>query len=122
VKLLFAKMSWVGQSQHDVQRLGEVFKLINTSNSGFLTKLEFYRGLADSYGDMGFTEGEWESMFQLMETTEDGFFNYQSYIYGVSAYQRLLNEKKIRETFQLIDINGDGWLDLDELRPFLDEE
>ena len=61
-------------------------------------------------------------MFQLMETTDDSFFNYTSYIYGISSYQRLINEKKIRETFHMIDVNGNGELDLAELRPILEEE
>lgn len=51
-----------------------------------MTKLDFYRGLADNYGDMGFTEEEWESMFHRIETNDDGFFNYSSYIFGVSSF------------------------------------
>ena len=48
--------------------MAEVFRLINVSGSGSLSKMEIFRGLADSYGDMGFTEAEWESMFELMDT------------------------------------------------------
>lgn len=48
--------------------LGEVFRLINVSGNGFLTKMDVLQGLADNFGDMGFTENEWESMFELMET------------------------------------------------------
>lgn len=121
-KLLFSKMSWIHESQNQVCRLSEVFKLINVSGNGFLTKLDFYRGLADNYGDMGFSEEEWESMFHRIETNDDGFFNYSSYIFGVSSFQRLVNEKKIRESFHLIDVNGDGLLNMAELRNILDEE
>ena len=49
-------------------KLAEVFRLINISGSGYLTKMEVFQGLADNYGDMGFSEAEWESMFELMET------------------------------------------------------
>jgi len=51
-----------------VMRMAEVFRLINVSGSGSLSKMEIFRGLADNYGDMGFTEAEWESMFELMDT------------------------------------------------------
>ena len=30
--------------------------------------MDIFEGLADNYGDMGFSETEWESMFELMET------------------------------------------------------
>ena len=43
--------------------------MINVSGSDVLTKMEVFRGLADNYGDMGFKESEWESMFELMETS-----------------------------------------------------
>ena len=53
---------------------------------------------------MGFNEAEWESMFQLMETSADESFNFQAFVLGVSAYQRSINQNKIREVFQLIDL------------------
>ena len=62
-QLLFTKMSWVSNSQETVVRLAEVFRQINVTGSHHLTKLEFYQGLADNFGDMGFNEAEWESMF-----------------------------------------------------------
>ena len=67
-------------------RLADMFRQINVSGSGFLTKIEVFRALADNYGDMGFKENDWESMFELMETNQDDHFNFQSYVYGVSAY------------------------------------
>lgn len=71
VKLICTKMSWICQSQQVVMRMAEVFRLINVSGSGSLSKMEIFRGLADNYGDMGFTEAEWESMFELMDTNQD---------------------------------------------------
>ena len=70
-QLLFTKMSWVSNSQETVVRLAEVFRQINVTGSHHLTKLEFYQGLADNFGDMGFNEAEWESMFELMDTNQD---------------------------------------------------
>ena len=99
--------------------IGEIFKLINVSGNGFLTKMDIFQGLADNFGDMGFTELEWESMFELMETNQDGFFNFEQFIYGVSAYQRGINQTKIRETFHMIDVKGDGQIELNQLRMIL---
>ena len=64
-------MSWIPQSQQTVLRLAELFRLINVSGNGLLTKMDVFHGLADSYGAMGYTEEEWESMFELMETNQD---------------------------------------------------
>lgn len=41
-----------------------------------LTKMDVFRGLADNWGDMGFSEAEWESMFQLMEANYDDNINF----------------------------------------------
>jgi len=76
-KMLFTKMAWVQQSQDVVLRLANVFRNINVSGTGYLRKKDFYRGLADTYGDMGFSESEWESMFELMEVNlVDGSFDF----------------------------------------------
>ena len=48
--------------------------------------MDVFHGLADSYGAMGYTEEEWESMFELMETNQDNQFSFQNFIYGVSAF------------------------------------
>ena len=40
----------------------------------------------------------------------------------MSAYQRGINQAKIRETFHLIDTKGIGQLDLNELRLVLQDE
>ena len=44
-------------------RLAEVFRHINVKETGQLSREEFLIGLADHFGDMGFTEEAWESMF-----------------------------------------------------------
>ena len=89
---LFNKMSWVSQSQQIVMSLGEVFRDINVSGNGFLTKMDVLQGLADNFGDMGFSESEWESMFSIIETNqEDGYFNFEQFVFGVAAYQRGIN-------------------------------
>jgi len=69
-------------------RLADVFRSINISGNWQLTKMEVYRGLADNYGDMGFSEAEWEGMFELMETynNKDESINFQQFVYGVAAY------------------------------------
>lgn len=115
-------MAWIIESQQTVLRLADLFRQINISGSGFLTKIEVFNALADSYGDMGFKESDWESMFELMETNQDDHFNFQSYVYGVSAYQRGINQTKCRETFHLLDVKGDGQLDLNQMRMVLQDE
>ncbi len=69
-------MAWVSASQDTVARLADVFRQINISGSGMLTKIQIYRGLADNFGDMGFKEAEWENMFQLMDTNQDEDINF----------------------------------------------
>ena len=39
--------------------------------------MDIYQGLADNFGDMGFSETEWEAMFELIEINQDGFFNFE---------------------------------------------
>ena len=55
-----------------------MFRTMNVSGSWQLSKIEIYRGLADHFGDMGFTEAEWENMFALMESTpgKDESYNF----------------------------------------------
>ena len=41
-----------------------------------MTKMDILKGCADNYGDLGFSESEWESMFELMETNQDDYFTF----------------------------------------------
>lgn len=78
--------------------------------------------MADNFGDMGFSEAEWESMFELMETNADESFNFHAFIQGIAAYQRSINLSKIREIFQLIDLQGKNKFELQHVRLILQEE
>lgn len=84
--------------------------------------MDIYEGLADNFGDMGFSETEWESMFELMETNQDELFTFEQFVFGIAAYQRGINQTKIRETFHLIDVRGDGQIELNQLKTILQQE
>ena len=60
-------------------------------------------------------------MFELVETNMDGFFNFEQFVYGVSAYQRGIDENNIRETFHMIDVKGDGQIDQNSLKMILQQ-
>ena len=68
------------QSQQTVIRLADVFRQINVTGNGQLSKVEVYQGLQRDFGDLGFSQTEWKSMFELIETNQDDFVNFQSFV------------------------------------------
>ena len=87
-----------------------------------MRKEDIINGIGDNPFDMGYSHSEWESMFELMETNQEDYFNFQSFVQGVSAYQRGINQTKIRETFHQIDVTGEGFLQMDSMRQILQNE
>ena len=115
-------MTWVKITQDEVQKFSELFKAINTSNTGYLTPEELKVGLEQMNEDFSFNSQEWQNVFNDMDVDNDGRVNYKEFILACSTYTTKINEKQIKELFDQIDVNGDGYIDMGEMKNFFQDE
>lgn len=115
-------MAWVKITQDEVQKFSELFKAINTSNTGFLTPEELQIGLEQMHEEFNFNPDEWQNVFNDMDVDKDGRINYKEFILACSSYTTHINESSIKELFKQIDLNGDGYIDMGEMKNFFQDE
>ena len=57
-----------------------------------------------------------------MDVDQDGRVNYKEFILACSTYTTKINEKQIKELFDQIDVNNDGYIDMGEMKNFFQDE
>ena len=53
------------------------------------------------------------------DVNNDGLISYEEFIQAAIDHKTLLNEKNIKEVFNIFDLNGDGFITLEELKKVL---
>ena len=92
-------MTWVKITQDEVQKFSELFKAINTSNTGYLTPEELKDGLQQMHEEFNFKPEQWQNVFNDMDVDMDGRVNYKEFILACSTYTTKINEQQIKELF-----------------------
>jgi calcium-dependent protein kinase len=115
-------MTWLKQSQERFLQYSEVFKAINTSQTGFITIGELRAGIDKLQGSKLSSNISWEKVFANMDTNHDGLIDYQEFILACSSYENIVNERNVRDLFDQIDLNGDGCIQMSELQAMFQEE
>ena len=78
---------------------------------------EFSSGVLEKQFEGAFGRtAHWKELFSIMDANNDGQISFQEFLTGACDKARLLNEDKLRVAFALLDKNGDGYLDLEEIK------
>ena len=57
-----------------------------------------------------------------MDTNNDGLIDYQEFILACSSYENIVNERNVKDLFDQIDLNNDGFIQMSELQAIFQEE
>ena len=68
--------------------------------------------------DFHFNPQEWQNVFNYIDVDRDGRINYKEFILACSSYTIQVNETSIKELFKQIDVNNDGYIDMNEMKSF----
>ena len=58
----------------------------------------------------------WREMFSLMDHNGDGKISFHEFLTGATNKAHLLNEETLDKAFNLLDRDGDGYLEANDLK------
>ena len=94
----------------------KVFLKLDTSKDGVLDRDEIQKGMHDIMSIFHIDEQDWDEMVKAMDANGDGRIDYTEFI--TAAYNRecLLSSQNLEAAFKIFDADGNGSIDLEELK------
>ena len=120
-KLKVAAASYIGSqliSKSEKEKLGKIFKSLDTNGDGKLSKDEIMNGYEEHFGKL-LNEDEVDKLFDDVDTDQSGFIDYSEFIVATMSQKKNLSEEKLTAAFKLFDTDGNGTISPTELKQVL---
>ena len=103
-------------NQKELNDLDKMFKMLDTDNNGVLDREELQNGISDVLGPFGNQQVNWVEFFNSLDHDKSNSINFEEFIVCARDRAVLLNRENVDNVFKMFDKNGDGAIDMDELR------
>ncbi|KAE8689961.1 Calcium-dependent protein kinase 2 [Hibiscus syriacus] len=101
-------------SQEEIAGLKEMFKIIDTDNSGQITYEELKAGLQRFGANLA--ESEFRALMQAADINNSGTIDYQEFIAATMHLNMIEREENLLAAFSYFDRDGSGYITQDELQ------
>ncbi|KAL8129455.1 hypothetical protein V2J09_018610 [Rumex salicifolius] len=101
-------------SEEEIAGLKEMFKMIDTDNSGYITFEELKEGLKKFGASL--EESEIKSLLQAADVNNSGTIDYGEFIAAMLHINRLDREDHLLAAFSFFDKDGSGYITREELQ------
>lgn len=105
----------VGQnlSTDEITGMKELFKSIDTDNSGTITVAELRKAMTQ-WGHK-ISEAELQNLINVADVDGDGLIDYNEFVAGTMHTSKLEKEELLQKAFKQMDKDGSGSIDVNEL-------
>ena len=104
---------------HDeIKRLKEEFDRIDENKDGEISKDELIKCLETIHPN-GEAKIKANEIFNEIDFNHDGTINFSEYLTLTMEKEKLINEDMLKKTFKLFDIDGNGYITIDELKEIM---
>lgn len=120
-KLKVAAASYIGSqliSKSEKEKLGKIFKALDTNGDGQLSKDEIMNGYEEHFGKL-LNEDEVDQLFLDVDTDKSGFIDYSEFIVATMSSKKNMSEEKLTAAFKLFDTDNSGTISSQELKEVL---
>ena len=97
----------------------EVFQAIDVNRDGIITKEELTCVLASELVPTKEAEMYAEMIFEQVDTDMNGCIDYTEFLKASARKQKVLNKETMLKTFEHLDKDGNGTIEIDELQEYL---
>ncbi|KAL1812485.1 hypothetical protein ACET3Z_022550 [Daucus carota] len=104
----------------EVEVIRDMFALMDTDSDGKVTYEELKAGLRKVGSQLA--EPEIKLLMDVADVDGNGVLNYGEFVAVTIHLQRMENDEHFRKAFTFFDKNGNGYIELDELRDALADE
>ena len=99
----------------EVRKLKEEFDKFDLNKDGEISKEELIKYLEKLYPYQEAVERA-EEIFKEIDFNNDGCINFSEFLTANFKKEKLLSEKTLLKTFNLLDLDGNGYITLEELK------
>ena len=99
----------------EIKKLKEEFDKIDINKDGEISKEELIKCLEKLYPYQEAVEKA-ENIFKEIDFNNDGCINFSEFLTANFKKEKLLSEKALKKAFNLFDIDGNGYITLEELK------
>ncbi|CAG9313623.1 unnamed protein product [Blepharisma stoltei] len=104
-------------SEKDIENLKKIFKSINTSGDGTITRVELHQGMR--MGGINIDSDTLETTFSVLDSNRNGKIDYTEFLAACLYNQTYLDQGLLKTAFQHFDHDRSGFITNDELREVL---
>ena len=101
-----------------VQKLTEIFKELDESGEGLLSKEELKKGYKKFFSD-NLTDSEFDEIMKTIDQDKSGQISIEEFLRATVDYENLVSEKNLKYAFEYFDKDHSGFLSPDEIRDVL---
>ena len=98
----------------EIEQSKEIFGRIDRNNDGYITHKELKDALKGKY-----EESKIQQIIRAIDTDKNGAINYTEFVAATLTAEVINNEKKIQSAFDILDKDGDGFIEEKELAIFI---
>lgn len=98
----------------------ELFQAIDKNGDGKLSKEELLEGCVKVFGKQMSVE-QIDSIFSKVDMDMSGAIDYNEFLLATINESKILSEKNLREAFNFMDRDSNGFITLEEIRDVLDQ-
>jgi calcium-dependent protein kinase len=105
-------------SKEDNQELEKTFRTLDTDGNGVLSREELIVGYTKMLPHNSPEEVEKivDELIQNVGMNKEGEINFTEFLVAAMNREKLLNSKQIEKAFKMFDDDGNGYIDLEELK------
>uniref|UniRef100_A0A0D3G9A2 non-specific serine/threonine protein kinase n=1 Tax=Oryza barthii TaxID=65489 RepID=A0A0D3G9A2_9ORYZ len=107
-------------SEEEIRGLKEMFKSMDSDNSGTITVDELRKGLAKKGTKL--TEAEVQQLMEAADADGNGTIDYEEFITATMHMNRMDREEHLYTAFQYFDKDNSGYITIEELEQALREK
>lgn len=104
--------------EEERESLTSTFKALDLNADGLLSKEELLEYFMVKYGEGSEkrSKREVDALFEAVDIDRNGFIDYSEFVSASLDRQNLLTDTRLKDAFNLFDLNGDGVLSLEEIK------
>jgi calcium-dependent protein kinase len=98
----------------------DLFKSLDTDNSGTLSRDELTRGFHNLYSnEIEDIDAEVDRIMRQVDTDKSGEIDYSEFVAASMNRTKLLSKERLEAAFKAFDVDGSGTITADELKAML---